>query len=97
MDEGLMRGTYRRLLLGVFATMATPAFADSLHGNRYEMVTVPEARNIGVIFVLDGQTGDAWSWSEASAVFVYRGRIFPIGGAGTIARIINVESGNGAR
>jgi hypothetical protein len=94
-----MRGTCGRLLFGVLATLATPAFADSLHVNRYEMVASREGRDTAhldrhtdKIFVLDRRTGDLWSWSETSDVFMYRGTIFPLADTGVVARIIKVNS-----
>lgn len=94
-----MRGICKWLLLGVLATLATPAFADSLYLHRYEMVASPEYRKTAhrehytdKIFVLDRRTGDLWSWSEASDVFIYRGTIFPLADTGVVARIIKVDS-----
>jgi hypothetical protein len=77
---------YRVLLVAVIAILGTQASAQSHHWGRYEMVTTYTDR----VAILDKQTGELWVWSEPSAI-MYVGKIFPMGGAGSIARIILVN------
>ena len=46
--------------------------------------------NTGRVTILDKQTGELWVWSGPSEI-MFAGKIFPIGGAGSIARIIQVN------
>jgi hypothetical protein len=60
------------------------------------ITTIPQDQNqvrdsrTDKVIILDKQRGELWSWSE-SQTFVYLGKIFPIGGAGASARIIQVN------
>jgi hypothetical protein len=42
------------------------------------------------VYILDKWSGQLWSWRESLQTFMYLGQIFPIAGAGPIARIIQV-------
>jgi len=42
------------------------------------------------VIILDKRTGQLWSWYESIQTINYLGQIFPIGGSGSIARIIQV-------
>jgi hypothetical protein len=44
----------------------------------------------GQVIILDKQTGQLWSWYESLQTTAYLGQIFPVGGSGPIARIIEV-------
>jgi hypothetical protein len=102
--ENVMMIIFRILLIAALATLGTQALAQSRHKSRYEMVTIPQNQSNSMIttipqdqntltdkvIILDKQRGELWSWSE-SQTFVYLGKIFPIGGAGASARIIQVN------
>jgi hypothetical protein len=102
--ENLMTTIYRILLIAALATLGTQASAQSRHGGRFEMVTIPQNQSNSMIatipqdqntftdkvIILDKQRGELWSWSEPATI-VYLGKIFPIAGAGTFARIIQVN------
>ena len=78
---------YRVLLFAVLAIPGTQASAQSQAWDRYEMV----ASNFSDrVTILDKQTGELWVWSEPFAI-MYVGKIFPLGGTGSIARIIQVN------
>ncbi len=83
---------YRTLLVAVVAMLGTQAFAQSRDWSRYEMVTIPQYQNgfPDKVIILDKRSGALWSWSEPSATLMYLGQIFPIAGAGSLARIIQV-------
>jgi hypothetical protein len=42
------------------------------------------------VIILDKRTGQLWSWYESIQTINYLGQIFPLGGSGSIARIIQV-------
>jgi hypothetical protein len=42
------------------------------------------------VIILDKRTGQLWSWYEAFQTINYLGAIYPLGGPGSIARIIQV-------
>jgi hypothetical protein len=102
--ENYMTMFYRILLIAALATLGTHASAQSQHGSRYEMVTIPHHQNNSMmttipqkqedladkVVILDKQTGELWSWSE-SATISYLGKIFPIAVAGPFARIIQIK------
>jgi hypothetical protein len=81
-----MTAIYRVLLIAVIAILGTQASAQSHRWSRFEMVTT----NTGRVTILDKQTGELWVWSGPSEI-MFAGKIFPIGGAGSIARIIQVN------
>ena len=87
-----MTPIYRILLIATIAMLGTQASAQSQHSTRFEMVAVPQYQDgdRGKVLILDKRTGELWAWSKSSLVF-YVGRIFPNGGAGSIARIIHVD------
>ena len=84
---------YRTLLVVVLGMLGTQASAQSRHWSRYEMVTIPQHQNglTDKVIILDKRSGALWSWSEPSATIMYLGQIFPIAGAGSRARIIQVH------
>jgi hypothetical protein len=102
--ENLMTTIYRILLVATLATLGTQASAQLRHEGRFEMVTIPQNQSNSMIttapqdqntpadkvIILDKQRGELWSWSEPATI-VYLGKIFPIAGAGTFARIIQVN------
>jgi hypothetical protein len=95
---------FRILLIAALATIGTQASAQSRHGSRYEMVTIPQNQSNSMIttipqdqntstdkvIILDKKRGELWSWSEPATI-VYLGKIFPITGVGSFARIIQVN------
>jgi hypothetical protein len=99
-----MTSIFRILLIAALAMLGTQASAQSRHGGRYEMVTIPQNQTNSMIttipqfqnnltdkvIILDKQRGELWSWSEPATI-VYLGKIFPIAGAGPFARIIQVN------
>ncbi|HET7166378.1 MAG TPA: hypothetical protein VFI94_14680 [Pseudolabrys sp.] len=42
------------------------------------------------VIILDKRTGQLWSWYETFQTINYLGQIFPLGGSGSIARIVQV-------
>jgi len=84
---------YRTLLVAGLAMLGTQASAQSRPWSRYEMVTIPQHQNglTDKVIILDKRSGALWSWSEPSATIMYLGQIFPIAGAGSMARIIRVN------
>jgi hypothetical protein len=90
-----MTTIFRVMATGVFLTLGTQAFAQSRHLDRYEMVVTPQ-NSIEKVIILDKRTGELWGWSESSAI-MYLGKIFPNAGAGTLARIIQVNPEGDAR
>jgi hypothetical protein len=87
-----MTAIYRVLLIAVLAMLGTQASAQSRYLARYEMVAIPQYQNgdMRKVVILDRRTGELWALSESSVILPV-GRIFPIGGAGSIARIIHVN------
>ena len=95
---------FRILLVTALATFGAQASAQSRHGSRYEMVTIPHNQDNSMmttipqkqndltdkVVILDKQTGELWSWSEPAAI-AYLGKIFPIAGVGSFARIIQIK------
>jgi hypothetical protein len=99
-----MTAIYRILLIAALAMLGTQASAQSPSGNRYEMVTISQNQNNSMItaipqdqnnhtdkvIILDKKRGELWSWSEPATI-MYLGKIFPITGVGSFARIIQVN------
>jgi len=50
----------------------------------------PGWRGTDKVVILDKETGVLWAWSEPLQTVMYLGQIFPLGGPGVIARIIQV-------
>jgi len=42
------------------------------------------------VVILDKRTGELWAWSEPLQTVMFLGQIFPMTGAGIVARIIQV-------
>ena len=112
------------------AALASQASAQSLRGDRYEMVNVQQYQNTSFgaaargyypghdmrgyypgtflprhrhypaandVIILDKRSGELWAWSNSIASVIYLGQIYPLGGAGSLARIIQVKPDEKAR
>ena len=127
-----MNAVFRIVLAAALAALASQASAQSLRGDRYEMVNVQQYQNQNTTFgaagrgyypardmrgyepgtfrprqrhypgandviILDKRSGELWAWSNSIASVIYLGQIYPLGGAGSLARIIQVKPDEKAR